>query len=55
VAVGLMGVSAAETAFYAYIIPFLVSTVGGSVIAGVLLAALYKSNALTAMQATLEH
>ena len=40
VAILLMGKSAGDIAFYAYIVPFLVSTAGGAVIAGVLLAAL---------------
>ena len=40
VAICLMGKSAGDIAFYAYIVPFLVSTAGGAVIAGVLLAAL---------------
>lgn len=53
VAILLMGQSAADIAFYAYIVPFLVSTVGGSIIAGVLVAALKKSGALRQMQNTL--
>ena len=40
VAILLMGKSAGDIAFYAYIIPFLVSTAGGAVIAGVLLFSL---------------
>ena len=40
VAVVLMGQSAGSIAFYAYIIPFLVSTVGGSILSGVILYAL---------------
>ena len=39
VAVFLMGKAAGDIAFYAYIVPFLVSTVGGSIIAGVVLIA----------------
>ena len=39
--------------FYAYIVPFLVSTAGGAVIAGVLLAALQRSGALHSMQTSL--
>lgn len=50
VAILLMGQPAGQVAFYAYIIPFLVSTLGGSIIAGVILAALSKSGALRAMQ-----
>lgn len=38
-----------------YIVPFLVSTVGGSIIAGVLVGALKKSGALRTMQASLQH
>ena len=45
--------SAGDIAFYAYIVPFLVSTAGGAVIAGVLLAALSRAGALRAMQASL--
>ena len=53
VAILLMGKSAGDIAFYAYIIPFLVSTAGGAVIAGVLLAALQRSGALHSMQTSL--
>ena len=40
VAIQFTGADAATVAFYAYIVPFLVSTVGGSIIAGVVLIAL---------------
>ena len=53
VAIQLMGKSAGDIAFYAYIVPFLVSTAGGAVIAGVLLAALQRSGALHSMQTSL--
>ena len=53
VAILLMGKSAGDIAFYAYIVPFLVSTAGGAVIAGVLLAALQRSGALHSMQTSL--
>ena len=53
VAVFLMGQAAGDIAFYAYIVPFLVSTVGGSIIAGVVLIALEKNSALKKMQASL--
>ncbi len=53
VAILLMGKSAGDIAFYAYIIPFLVSTAGGAVIAGVLLLSLERSGALKGMQASL--
>ena len=46
VAVFLMGKAAGDIAFYAYVVPFLVSTVGGSIIAGVVLIALEKNGAL---------
>ena len=55
IAVAFMGVVAGSIGYTAYVVPFLVSTVGGSVIAGVLVAALKKSGALHSMQATLEH
>ena len=53
VAILLMGKSAGDIAFYAYIVPFLVSTAGGAVIAGVLLVALQRSGALHSMQTSL--
>ncbi len=46
VAVLLMGVDASSVAFYAYIVPFLVSTVVGSIIAGVILFLMEKNGAL---------
>ena len=53
VAILLMGKSAGDIAFYAYIVPFLVSTAGGAVIAGMLLFSLQRSGALRSMQTTL--
>ena len=53
VAILLMGKSAGDIAFYAYIIPFLVSTAGGAIIAGVLLFSLQRSGALHSMQTSL--
>ena len=53
VAILLMGKSAGDIAVDAYIIPFLVSTAGGAVIAGVLLFSLQRSGALKGMQASL--
>ena len=53
VAVFLMGKAAGDIAFYAYIVPFLVSTVGGSISAGVVLIALEKNSTLKKMQASL--
>lgn len=49
-----MGVDAAAVAFYVYIVPFLVSTVAGSILAGMLVFALQKSGAMHTMRATLE-
>ena len=54
IATMFMGVDAAAVAFYAYIIPFLISTVAGSVLAGVLIFALQRSGALNSMRAVLE-
>ena len=45
-AVLFMGVDAAGVAFYAYIVPFLISTAAGSVFAGALVFALHKNGAL---------
>jgi energy coupling factor transporter S component ThiW len=52
VVIFLMGKAAGDIAFYAYIVPFLISTVGGSILAGVLLFALQKAGALHQMQHT---
>ena len=46
IAILFMGMQAGEIAFYAYIIPFLVSTVGGAVISAVLLGALKNTGVL---------
>jgi len=46
VAVFFMGQKAGELAFYAYIIPFLVSTSGGAVLSGILLYALKGTGVL---------
>ena len=46
IAILFMGMQAGEIAFYAYIIPFLVSTVGGAVISAVLLGALKNTGIL---------
>ena len=53
VAILLMGQSAGEVAFYAYIIPFLVSTAGGAVLSGILLYTLQRAGVLKNMQAQL--
>ena len=53
IAVAFMGVSAANVAFYAYIVPFLISTVVGSVIAAVIVLALQRAGALDGITARL--
>ena len=54
VAILLMGKSAGDIAFYAYIFPFFVSTMGGAVLSGVLVYALARAGVLTDMQAKLK-
>lgn len=54
VAIFLMGQDAGSVAFYAYIIPFLVSTAGGAIISAVLIYTLKKSGVLHKMQESLE-
>ena len=49
IAVAFMGVAAASVAFYAYIVPFLISTAVGSLIAGAVLFCLQKNGALQTM------
>ena len=46
IAILFLGMQAGEIAFYAYIIPFLVSTAGGAVISAVLLGALKNTGVL---------
>lgn len=53
VAIFLMGQSAADIAYYAYIIPFLISTAAGAIISGVLIYSLKKTNILHTMQESL--
>lgn len=53
VAIFLMGQSAADIAYYAYIIPFLISTAAGAIISGVLIYSLKKANVLHTMQESL--
>lgn len=53
VAIFLMGQNAAAIAFYAYIIPFLISTAAGALISAVVLYGLKKAGALQKMQAGL--
>ncbi len=54
VAVLFMGQSAAGLAFYVYVIPFLISTATGAVIAGVLIYSLKKASILSSMQDALK-
>ena len=54
VAILFMGKSTGDIPFYAYVVPFLVSTVGGSVLAGILVFSLEKSGALKSMRAAME-
>ena len=53
IAIFLMGQSAAGLAFYAYIIPFLISTAGGAIISAVLIYSLKKAGVLHTMQESL--
>ncbi len=55
IAIAFMGKTAGDIAFYAYMLPFLVSTIGGSILAGLLIFALKKSGALKTMTSVLEH
>ena len=50
-----MGKVAGSIGYTAYVVPFLISTVGGSVLAGALVFALKRSGALKTMQTALEH
>ena len=52
-AIFLMGKSAGDIAFYAYIVPFLISTGVGAVIAGILVFSLQRSGVLRSMQSSL--
>lgn len=53
VALLFMNVNAAKIAFYAYVIPFLISTVGGSLLAGILIFSLQKTGAFRFLQASI--
>ena len=54
IAIAFMGVSSANVAFYAYVVPFLISTVVGSAIAGAIIFALQKNGALNAISSKLK-
>ena len=49
IAVAFMGVSSASVGFTAYVVPFLISTIAGSIIAGVIILALQKNGTLNSM------
>ena len=53
IAIAFMGVSAAKVAFYAYIIPFLISTTAGSILAVVIVLALQRAGTLNSIQSKL--
>lgn len=50
IAITFMGVAAGSVAFYAYVIPFLISTVVGSLISGIIVGALQKNGTLAQIQ-----
>ena len=54
IAILLMGQSASNLAFYAYVIPFLISTAGGAVLSGVILFALQRTKALDILKNQLQ-
>lgn len=51
----LMGQSAADIAFYAYVIPFFISTAVGALISGVLVYTLKRTKVLHRMQESIEN
>jgi energy coupling factor transporter S component ThiW len=53
IAIFFMGQSAAGLAFYAYIIPFLISTVAGAIISAIVIYSLKKTGILHTMQESL--
>lgn len=54
IAILLMGQSAAGLAFYAYIVPFLISTAGGAILSGIILMALHRTKALEMLKSQLQ-
>ncbi len=54
IAICLMGKSAGDIAFYAYIVPFLISTAVGAAVSAALILTLKKAGVLEKMQNTLE-
>lgn len=55
IAIVFMGKSAADIAFYVYIVPFLISTGVGAVLSAVLVLTLKQSNVLASVQRSLEN
>ena len=53
IAILFMGIGAADVAFYAYIIPFFISTAAGAIISALLSYSLKKANVLHNMQESL--
>ena len=53
IAILFMGIGAADVAFYAYIIPFFISTAAGAIISALLIHSLKKANVLHNMQESL--
>ena len=53
VAVFLMGQDAGNLAFYAYIVPFLISTAAGAILSGILVYSLQKAGVLARIQGRL--
>ncbi len=53
VAILFMGKSAVDIAFYAYIVPFLISTAVGSIVGGAVIFSLQRSGALRSVQNSL--
>ncbi len=53
IAILFMGIGVADVAFYAYIIPFFISTAAGAIISALLIYSLKKANVLHNMQESL--
>lgn len=49
-AILVLGKTAGQIAFYTYVVPFLISTIGGSLLAGILLFTLRRTGALRNLQ-----
>ena len=54
VSIFLMGNETGSVAFYAYIVPFLISTVAGSAISGIIISALERAGVMSKMKKSLE-